>query len=64
KKQKASRVLKALGLSHEEITGSIRFSMGYQNTREDLEITIIKLKKIITELRKLSEFEFDIKKRK
>jgi cysteine desulfurase len=62
KKQKASHVLKALGLSHEEITGSIRFSMSYQNTREELETTIIKLKEIIKELRKLSEFKFDTKK--
>ncbi|MBA3978724.1 MAG: cysteine desulfurase [Nitrosopumilus sp.] len=57
KKQKASHVLKALGLSHKDITGSIRLSLGYQNTKEELDITITKLKEIISELRKLNEFE-------
>ena len=52
KKQKASHVLKAIGLSFEEVTGSIRFSMGYQNTIEEIETAIIKLKEIIAELRK------------
>ena len=62
KKQKASHVLKALGLSHQEVTGSIRFSMGYQNTKEDMETTITRLKEIIKELRILGEFDFDVKK--
>ncbi len=61
KKQKASHVLKALGLSHEEVTGSIRLSLGYQNTKEELDMTITILKKIISELRKLNEFEFENK---
>ncbi len=63
KKQKASHVLKALGLSYEEITGSIRFSIGYQNTIKEIDITITKLKEIIEELRKISEFDSIIKKR-
>jgi cysteine desulfurase len=63
KKQKASHVLKALGLLPEDITGSIRFSMGYQNTMEEMEITIIKLKEIIAELRKIGEFDPNIKKK-
>ena len=49
KKQKASHVLKALGISHQEVTGSIRFSMGHQNTREEMETTITRLKEIIAE---------------
>ncbi len=61
KKQKASHVLKALGLLPEDITGSIRFSMGYQNTKEEMEITVIKLKEIIAELRKIGEFDPNIK---
>ena len=61
KKQKASHVLKALGISHQEVTGSIRFSMGHQNTREEMETTITRLKEIIAELRVLSEFDFDVK---
>ena len=63
KKQKASHVLKALGISHQEVTGSIRLSMGHQNTREEMETTITRLKEIIAELRVLSEFDFDVKKR-
>jgi cysteine desulfurase len=59
KKQKASHVLKALGLSHKEITGSIRLSLGHQNTMEEIDITISKLKEIISDLRKLGEFEFE-----
>ena len=64
KKQKASHVLKALGLSYEEITGSIRFSIGYQNTIKEINIAITKLKEIVEELRKISEFDFDVKKTK
>ncbi len=64
KKQKASHVLKAIGLSHEDITGSIRFSMGYQNNIEEIETTVTKLKEVITELRKVSEFDFDRKRKK
>ncbi len=53
-RQKESYVLKAIGLNHEEISGSIRFTLGIQNTIEDLEKTIIVLKNRITELRKFS----------
>jgi cysteine desulfurase len=63
KKQKASHVLKALRLSHQEVTGSIRLSMGYQNTKEEMETTITRLKEIVKELRILGEFEFDAKKK-
>lgn len=51
RKQKASHVLKALGLTYEEIKGSIRFSLGNQNTREEIDTTISKLKEIVQELR-------------
>jgi cysteine desulfurase len=53
-RQKESHVLKAIGLNHEEISGSIRFSLGIQNTIEDIEKTIIVLKQRITELLKIS----------
>jgi len=49
-RQKESHVLKAIGLNHLEISGSIRFTLGIQNTIEDLEKTIIILKQRITEL--------------
>lgn len=52
--QQESHVLKAIGLNHEEISGSIRFSLGIQNTIEDIEKTIIVLKQRIIELLKIS----------
>jgi cysteine desulfurase len=60
-RQQESHVLKAIGLNHEEISGSIRITLGIQNTIDDLEKTIIVLKNRITELRKLSpiKFKFD-----
>ena len=53
-RQKESHVLKAIGLNHEEISGSIRFSLGIQNNIEDIEKTIIVLKQRVTELLKIS----------
>src|SRR6185437_7820974 len=60
KKQKASHVLKAIGLSHQEISGSIRFSIGHQNTIEEINTMIIKLKEIISELRKIGDFDYRV----
>ena len=60
-RQQESHVLKAIGLNHDEISGSIRITLGIQNTIDDLEKTVIVLKNRITELRKLSpiKFKFD-----
>jgi cysteine desulfurase len=58
KKQKASHVLKALGLNYDQISGSIRFSIGHQNTQEELKIAIDTLKKLIIEFRKIHGFDF------
>jgi len=60
-RQQESHVLKAIGLNHEEISGSIRITLGIQNTIDDLEKTVIVLKNRISELRKLSpiKFKFD-----
>jgi cysteine desulfurase len=60
--QKESHVLKAIGLNHEEISGSIRFTLGIQNTKEDIEKTIKILKHRIAELRKLSPMRYRYKK--
>ena len=51
KKKKASHVLKSLGLSYDEIAGSIRFSIGYQNTKKELDFAINVLKNVINEFR-------------
>ena len=60
--QKESHVLKAIGLNHEEISGSIRFTLGIQNTKEDIEKTIKILKHRIAELRKFSPMRYGYKK--
>jgi cysteine desulfurase len=60
--QKESHVLKAIGLNHEEISGSIRFTLGVQNTKEEIEKTIITLNHRIIELRKFSPRQYRYKK--
>ncbi|MFL6484809.1 MAG: cysteine desulfurase family protein [Nitrososphaera sp.] len=56
KKQKPSHVLKAMGFSYEEITGSLRFSLGMHNTQHDADRAVDILSSIIKELRELSPF--------
>ncbi|HSL14136.1 MAG TPA: cysteine desulfurase family protein [Nitrososphaeraceae archaeon] len=60
--QQESHVLKAIGLNHEEISGSIRFTLGVQNTKEEIEKTIITLNHRIIELRKFSPRQYRYKK--
>ena len=60
--QQESHVLKAIGLNHEEISGSIRFTLGVQNTKEEIEKTIITLNHRIVELRKFSPRQYRVKK--
>lgn len=57
KKQKPSHVLKALGFSYEEITGSLRLSLGMHNTREEIDRTVGVLASVVKELRELSPFK-------
>jgi cysteine desulfurase len=57
KKQKPSHVLKAMGYSYEEITGSLRISISLQNTKEELDKTVSILSEIVKELRSLSPFK-------
>lgn len=57
KKQKPSHVLKAMGFSYEEITGSLRMSLSLQNTREEVDRTVQVLSEVVTELRSLSPFK-------
>jgi cysteine desulfurase len=57
KKQKPSHVLKAMGFSYEEITGSLRLSLGMQNTKEEIDRTVSVLSGIVKELRELSPFK-------
>lgn len=55
--QKASHVLQSMGFSHEQITGSLRLTLGIFNNKEQVDETVKVLKKIITELRSVSPFK-------
>jgi len=55
-KQKASHVLKAMGFNHEEITGSLRLTLGIQNTSHEIERTVNILSEIVRELRNVSPY--------
>ncbi len=54
KSLEASYVLLAMGLTHEDAHGSIRFSLSKYNTKEDIDYTVEELKKTIKFLRDLS----------
>ncbi len=55
--QKASHVLNAMGFSHEQITGSLRLSVGITNTEQEIDETVEILKKIVQELRAVSPYK-------
>lgn len=55
--QRASHVLQAMGFSHEQITGSLRLTMGVFNNESEIEETVTSLKKIVKELRSFSPFK-------
>ncbi len=57
KVQKASHVLRAMGFSHEQITGSLRLTVGITNTEEEISETVHVLKKIVKELRAVSPYK-------
>ncbi len=57
KTQKASHVLMAMGFSHEQITGSLRITVGMYNTISEIDQTVDILKKVIQELRSVSPFK-------
>ena len=55
--QKASHVLQAMGFSHEQITGSLRLTVGIFNDEKEIDQTVDALKKIVEELRSVSPFK-------
>lgn len=63
RRQKPSHVLKAMGFSYAELTGSLRLSTGILNTKEEIEQAVSLLSKAVRELRKLSPFELVSDKR-
>lgn len=55
--QKASHVLQAMGFSHEQITGSLRLTLGLFNNQQQIDETVNILKKVAAELRSVSPFK-------
>ena len=55
--QKASHVLKAMGFSHEQVTGSLRLTVGITNTEQEIDETVDTLKKVVHELRAVSPYK-------
>ena len=55
--QKASHVLQAMGFSHEQITGSLRLTIGISNNLEEMDKTVEILKIVVRELRLVSPFK-------
>ncbi len=55
--QKASHVLKAMGFSHEQITGSLRLTVGITNTESEIDETVNVLKQVVKELRAVSPYK-------
>lgn len=51
-----SHVLKAMGLSHKDIEGAIRFSFSAENTIDELDYVLCKLKDAVTNFRRLGSF--------
>ena len=55
--QKASHVLESMGFSLEQITGSLRLTVGVFNTENEINETVDILKKVVKELRAVSPFK-------
>ena len=55
--QKASHVLGAMGFSLEQITGSLRLTIGIFNDEKEIDQTVEVLKKVVKELRSVSPFK-------
>lgn len=58
-----SHVLLAIGLPHEIAHGSLRLTIGYENTKEEMDAVVDNLKRIITNLRNMSPLYEDYVKK-
>lgn len=54
KTQKASHVLEAMGFTHEQVSGSLRLSIGPSNTAGEIDRTVSALARIVADLRRVS----------
>ncbi len=57
-KKRSSHVLKAMGLSYEEINSSLRLTVGILNTNNEIIKTVKILKKVVKELRNFSSLKY------
>lgn len=55
-KKGQSHVLKAMGLTDQEIEGAIRFSFGRYNTKAEMDIVVDKVKSAVARFRRLGSF--------
>lgn len=58
-----SHVLLAIGLPHEIAHGSLRLTLGADTTKEDIDLTIEAVKRIVTQLREMSPLYEDYMKK-
>jgi cysteine desulfurase len=58
KSLKSSHVLTSIGLTDEQAHGSLRITLGKDNTNEDIDYVIEELKKIINSLRKINPLKW------
>ena len=56
-----SHVLKAIGLKQEQTHGTVRFSVGIDNTKEEIKFTIDSIKDTIEKLRKMNPYKYKVK---
>lgn len=56
KTQKASHVLEAMGFTHEQVSGSLRLSIGPSNTGEEIDSAASALARIVADLRRVSPY--------
>lgn len=56
-----SHVLKAIGLKQEQTHGTIRFSIGIDNTKEEIKYTIDSVKDVVDKLRKMNPYRYKVK---
>jgi len=59
-----SHVLLAIGLPHEIAHGSLRLTVGYDNTEEEINYTVDRIKEIVDKLRRMSPLYEDFMKKK
>lgn len=56
KAQKASHVLEAMGFTHEQVSGSLRLSIGPDNTGGEIDAAASALARIVADLRRVSPY--------